>query len=202
MSPQRSLDLAADLLGVLIRLTNGRPISDPGWSETERLELERLGVLVRELLRRTVSAPAFQHALPVRDFDQINADGDRRYYFHGDLADAGTFYDARLDQFVLVVPQVTTIAHAGDLGRLKVQLAHAEGGRLPGPGFYRPDNAANVFVAHPLMRIPLRQLWVEAHEEGLAYLEIRASFSVERKQPMTAPAKSIRLGRSTVWGRS
>ena len=174
MSPDRSLALAVDLLGIVAQRTKGRPISEVSLSAPEREALEHLGVLTRELLRRTVTAPAFLNALPRRDFDQFNADGDRRYYLHGDLADAGTFYDARLDAFVLDTP-VTTIAHAGDLARLKVQL-RTRG--LLSKGLYRPDRAPNVFAAHPLMSIPLRSLRSEAREERRAYLAIREAFVV------------------------
>jgi hypothetical protein len=179
MNPLPSLDLAVEILGVLVKATKGRPISDPSWSPTEREELERLSALVRELLRRTMCSDAYLDRLPARDFDQLNPDGKIRHYCHGDLADGGSFYDARLDAFVLVTP-VTTIAHAGDLTRLSFQLRLDRNGDLLGHRFYRPKDAPNVFESHPLMALPERLLRRESIEQGMGYLRIREAFVVER----------------------
>jgi hypothetical protein len=81
-----------------------------------------------------------------------------RYYFHGDIApgpqsetedgiEATWFYDARLDEFVIVSPE-TTRANQGDIQRLRWELRHRK--ELLNRKFFRADDVENLFIRDPL----------------------------------------------------
>lgn len=85
------------------------------------------------------------------------------YWFHGDIV--GDRYYSALADLLLPIPGKVT-ATIDDIFHLKVQLHRAMPGvklmapfgALPGPGYYRPPDAPNLFARHPAMALSLRAI--------------------------------------------
>src|ERR1700737_1123373 len=81
----------------------------------------------------------------------------KRYYFHGDVAEGGTWYSARQDAFVpLTEPAVVS---PGDIRRLRRQLGRTFTSALVTSEYFRPDAAPNIFTNHPWLKMNVRKLW-------------------------------------------